>query len=336
MENKREWKYNFILYNMGTADKWEMYADLRKLPNVRMCKGGLPGNNRFLNKLHKLHWSSKINSKIKLPFKSLWFKSMTDGKFEDDRPVCFISFGGIYCNSEPKLIDYIKKLNPQNKVIAHYRDLITPQHRLDILKPKADLITSYDKEDAKKNDVIYAETHAYSRLAETTEPENFDHDLYFIGYAKDRLDYLYEIFDTLSTKGVRCNFKLAGVPKDKRRSDKGLHYLDTRLGYKEVVQDILKSRCVLEIVQANSTGVTMRTFEAITYKRKLLTNRHNADERKYFDNEQIREIHSIKDIDTEFLKSPIPYEKLSNVDAFSPTKELELFENLLNEKQIGR
>ena len=70
----RDYKYNYILYNMETANKWQMYKDLLSLDNVRMCKGALPLNEKFLHKLHKLHWSARLNKKLKLPLKQLWFK----------------------------------------------------------------------------------------------------------------------------------------------------------------------------------------------------------------------------------------------------------------------
>ncbi len=329
MESKN-FKYNYILYNMENGYKWQMYAELHNLDFVRMCKGALPMNNPFLHKLHKIHWSAKINNKIKLPFKKLWFKKMTDGKFKDNKPVCFILYGGQYAIRDSRICDYIKKLNPENKIAIHYRDLLKNEAKhLNTLKEKTDFIYTYDKGDAEKYGLCHYESHIYSQLAEITLPESFDYDLYFIGYPKDRLDLLYEIYDTVTEKGITCCFKLVGVAPEQKRVTDGIIYLDSPIPYKDAINDIQKSRCILEIVQKNSTGTTMRTLEAITYKRKLLTNRSEITEENLFVPAQILQINTPSDIDTEFLCSPIPYSELKDNKSFSPLRELEFVEEHL-------
>ena len=65
MDNNHKWKYNYILYNMENGYKWDMYRELKELPNVRMCRGALPMNEPLLHKLHKIH-KIMVKSPLKL------------------------------------------------------------------------------------------------------------------------------------------------------------------------------------------------------------------------------------------------------------------------------
>lgn len=331
MGNK-EFKYNYILYNMEAADKWTLYKELLNLDNVRMCKGAVPGNSPILHKLHKLHWSAKLNKKIRLPFKKLWFKKMTNGKFNNNKPTCFVLFGGQYGIREPKFLDYIKKINPENKIAIHYRDLICRDaEHIEMLKNKSDLIYTYNKSEVEKYKVDYFCSYIYSRIHEITQPKTFEYDLYFVGYAKGRLTFLKELCNYLMNKNVKCLFKIAGVPKEERTSQEGIVYLDSPIPYTQVVNEIQNSRCILELMQPGSDGATMRTLEAIAYKRRLLTNGNKINERLFYCEKQMQEFSTFDSIDIDFLKTELPYEKFLSVDSFSPLRELEYLEDKLSD-----
>lgn len=323
MENKHEFKYNYILYNMENGYKWEMYRDLQALSNVRMCKGALPMNEPLLHKIHKFHWSAKVNSKINLPFKKLWFKKMTNGKFADNKPVCFILYGGQYAIRDPRLCDYMRKLNPENKIALHYRDLMkSDANHIDMLKDKVDIIYTYDRGEAEKYGLEYDSSYVYSRLAETTEPKEFDYDLFFVGYAKDRLSLILKVLKKGNEEGLRCRFLIAGVEEKDRLPLEGAEYLSSTIPYLEVIAYVNHSKCILELTQGDAEGATMRTAEAILYKRKLITNCNRAAQRPYFNPHQMSTFTSENDIDFNFIKEPIPYEKLSDTESFSPVSEL--------------
>lgn len=322
MESKN-FKYNYILYNMENGYKWQMYAELHNHDFIRMCRGALPMNEPLLHKIHKLHWSAKINKKIKLPFKKLWFKKMTDGKFKDNKPVCYILYGGQYAIRDPRICDYIRKLNPENKIALHYRDLLKSEEKhIEMLKNKIDVIYTYDKGEAEKYGIKYDSSYVYSRLAEVSEPESFDYDLLFVGYAKDRLNLIHRVLERAVENGVRCKFILVGVKDEDKLNLPGVEYINSTIPYTEVVNYVNRSRCILELTQENAEGATMRTAEAIVYKRKLLTNCNRACERADFNPLQMRTFTCEDDIDYQFIKDPIPYDKLSDAENYSPFSEL--------------
>ena len=329
MENNKELKYNYILYNMETADKWQIYKELLENPNIRMCKGALPANPKLAHKLHKLHWSAKLNRKISLPFKKLWFNAMTNGRFEDKtKPVCHVFFGGQYIIRDSRIADYIRKLNIENKIAIHYRDIIkNNEEHIDLLKEKSDLIYTYNKSECEQYGVEYFSSYVYSKIVPVTQPDEFDCDLYFVGYSKGRFDLLKNLCSHLSAQGVRCKFKIAGIPQQDRVQQEGIEYLDNPIPYTRVVNEVQRSRCVLELLQENSDGATMRSIEAIAYKRKLLTNGKDIANRMYYNKDQMMEFSDIESIDTDFLKSPIDYDKMMDVESFSPMREIEYLEN---------
>lgn len=330
MENK-DFKYNYILYNMENGYKWQMYSELQNKDFVRMCKGALPMNEPILHKLHKLHWSAKINSKLNLPFKKLWFKKMTNGKFKDNKPVCFVLYGGQYAIRDPRICDYMRALNPENKIAIHYRDLMKSDAKhIDMLKEKSDIIYTYDRGEAEKYRITHYSSHIYSRIEETTQPETFEYDLYFIGYPKDRLDFIYKIHNIVIKQGLKCCFKLVGVAPEQQKPGNGLIFFNNPIPYRQVIHDLQNTKCILEIVQSNSTGTTMRTLEAITYKRKLLTNRENIRESELYNPLQMSYLSTNSEIDIEFLRSPIDYDVLCDNLSFSPLRELEFLETNLH------
>ncbi|MBE6738529.1 MAG: hypothetical protein E7566_07775 [Ruminococcaceae bacterium] len=333
MENK-DFKYNYILYNMETAYKWQMYKDLLRFDNVRMCKGALPMNESLLHKLHKFHWSARVNEKIKLPFKKTWFKRMTNGRFNNNKPTCFILFGGQYAIRDPRLLDYIKSLNPNNKIVLHYRDIIRSEGKhLEMLKEKTDLIYTYDKGEAEKYDLYYFESFVYSRMAETTEPEMFEYDLFFVGYAKDRLPLIHSVYQKAVSNGLKCKFIIVKANEIDRISGEGLEYLDNVIPYQQVIDIVQKSRCILEITQENAEGATMRTAEAILYKRKLISNCKRASSRPHYNSLQMKEFTCADDFDIDFVKESIPYSDLPYEESFSPVNELLFLENYFKQTQ---
>lgn len=334
MESK-DFKYNYILYNMENGYKWQMYSELHGKDFIRMCKGALPMNEPILHKLHKFHWSAKVNSKIKLPFKKLWFKKMTNGKFKDNKPVCFVLYGGQYAVRDPRLCDYIKKLNPENKIALHYRDLIKSEAKhLDMLKDKTDIIYTYDQGDAEKYGIMHNAYYVYSKLKDTTTPEKFDYDLFFVGYAKDRLNLIHKVLKKAISEKISCKFIIVGVDKKDRLDVPQAEYLDGTIPYTEVINYIQKSKCILEISQENAKGMTMRTPEAILYKRKLLTNRVCIKDNPLYNSSHMSIFTDENNIDFDFLKSPVPYDEIIETDYFSPLTELKNLETYFSTGEL--
>lgn len=101
---------------------------------------------------------------------------------------------------------------------------------------------------------------------------NIKWDLYFIGQDKGRLKILQSIEAAATKQGLISNF---AIIKDKHRT---YHTPESKslsskpVDYRENISNVLQSRCLLEILQANQTGPSIRCMEAIFFNKKLITN----------------------------------------------------------------
>ncbi len=302
----KENKYNYVFCNINEDYLAPVFNELSSLPFAKVFKYAFQGN-KLVQKLFFLHWSAKLNRKINLPFKSIWYKKMCQHKFPTTKPVCFVFLGGKYLSQDEGLVKYIKKLNPENKCVVLYLDLIS-KRKIDIEKIKkiADAVVSYDKGEAEQFGIHFQEMDYYTPLIPVTTPEEFENDVYFLGFAKDRLDDIHKAYNHLSSKGLRCKFIVCGAREEDRIGGEGLIY-SYPISYLENLENVNKSRCVLELIQGDSVAPTLRLREAKTYKRKLITNNTNPQYRESLTEENLVVFKNVEEIAKEFVSSPIDY-----------------------------
>ncbi len=323
----KETKYNYIFYNIFDDYFKPIFGSLSNFPFVKIF-GRAFDANPVIEKLFFLHWSAKINKIIKLPFKKIWYKKMCCHKFEDDKPTCYVFLGGKYITQEPELFKYIKKLNPQNKCVVLYLDIASKSNiKIEEVKNVSDKIISYDANDASKLGIEYLDMNYYTPLIGVTTPETFENDVYFLGFAKDRLDEIHNTYNYLVKNNVKCNFIICGTEPQDRISGEGLHYRSP-ISYIENLNNVNSSKCVLEIIQGQSVAPTLRLREACTYKRKLITNNSNPEYLKSIHSDNICVFNDPLEIDIDFIKSNIKYEKFSN-EYSSPIKLIEHLDETL-------
>lgn len=135
-------------------------------------------------------------------------------------------------------------------------------------------IYTFDPQDAKCYHFRYL--NQVYRFPETTNKvlktkENIS-DIFYIGKDKKRNDELARLYSLFSDAGAVIDFY---IYKDKRTKElqvlKGFYY-NAPLAYSKVLDRIQQSICMLEILQKGQTGVTLRTLEALSLEKKLITN----------------------------------------------------------------
>lgn len=185
---------------------------------------------------------------------------------------------------------------------------------LDSLKNTYDRIFAFDKLDAGK----YGFEH--SNLIYTVKPvpvpEEYEYDLFYVGQAKDRHDRLIEIFKAAKSAGLRCRFYITGVPEEKQYPDSNIVY-NSPLPYQEVLELMGKSKCLVDAIQGNSSGLTIKTCEAVMLDKKLITTNANVASEAFFKKHDIL-IYTGKENLREFMDAEfIPYTE-NDKEAFSP------------------
>lgn len=322
----KETKYNYVFMNIATDYIAPCFMPLRKYKFVRVYEHAFE-SGRILQRIFFYHWSKKLNDILKLPFKSLWFKRMCVQNFENTKPVCYVFYSGKYISEEKRLYPYIKTLNPENKCIIYFGDLISKRN-IDIAQMKncCDEIVTYDFGEAKTYGLRHFDTLGYGAIMDTDKKDSFVQDVYFLGYAKDRLEEIYAAYKAFSEKGFRCKFIICGVPKAKQWNAPGLIY-STPITYKENIQNVIRSKCILELIQGGSNAPTLRVMEALVYKRKLITNNAELLRQPYYDQNNMQVITKPDEKCFEFLRKPI--NEIAVDDAMlDPYHRIEFLENL--------
>lgn len=319
-------KYNYVIFGTNMDLYTISYSDLERASNARYLTEGIYTKNPLLKVLYKIHTSQRINTKINLPFKSLWNKMAYINDFEDDKPICYVFFAGIYWLSK-EYIAFLRKQQPTCRIVIFYQDLIKTHMQLfDETRKLVDMIVSFDLGDAEKYGVFYHPL-VYSHY-DKIKDRGYRSDVYFVGKAKDRFDLIISVYEKLKEFGLVCDFHITGVPKEKQKYSDEIDYCN-QMGYEENLSHILGTKCILEIMQGGGIGFTLRYAEALMYDKKMITNNPEIKNAKFFSKEKILTINNQNDIKEEFVRNiglEISYECK---DQLSPKAFIEFLDNLL-------
>ena len=300
-------RYNFVFFLEAF---WEfnkyIYTEVGKRPNVKNVIGFYP-KNKFLQIIFQLQHSRTTNKLFSLPFKSLWFDSYFTNDFEDQsKPIVFI-FDARWMEYD-YMRDYVvwlRKKYPSCKLVANYIDIVATWKECakpDAIRNMFDILVTYDKDDAKKYNMLYHPT-VYSE-ANITKPNNTPlTDVFFVGLAKNRMKSILDTYDVLEKGGLNCYFYVLNAKPEDKKERRGIHYMDGKwLPYEDCIQYVQHTKCVLEIMQKGAKGETLRTWEAVTYGKMLLTNNTSMLESKFYSPDYVSVISEDGEIDTQKIK----------------------------------
>lgn len=154
------------------------------------------------------------------------------------------------------------------KVKKHYwiwnpvtnKDRAFYSHGFEVMKSLGFELSTFDESDAKQYGMqLYKQFFRKENIVGRNIDEKYD--FYFVGFAKNRENDLLKLQQQLID--FRLLFKI-------------VHNYSEAITYDESVNNILQSRCVVEYVQHNQTGMTLRPLEAMFYRKKLITNNQNT------------------------------------------------------------
>ena len=224
----------------------------------------------------------------------------------------------------------IKGQYPKAKFILLFVDSIfQPQAKVAVElaeKNIFDIVYTYNQEDAKAFGYYYWET-PYSTVNEFEKIEP-SKGVYFCGSDKGRAEFLDKIASVLKNNNINFNFKVFG---NKEKAYKNFKVLPVELkDYKEILKDTLEYNCILDIVQESNgekCGLSLRAYEAVVYKRILITNNPSIKKFKYYDPSYMHFIDNENDIKKEWLTQKVS----SNYSGeLSPVRFINDIENNLN------
>ena len=222
-----------------------------------------------------------------------------------------IVYGPIWCGTEFRRI---KKLCQNVFFAFYYIDIVSSNHsrRANLLLKSYpdlfDLIYTSDQNDARSYNLIYYTLpYAYSRYANIVNSNIQDKkDLVFCANIKKRSEQIVAILEGCKEYNVTVSMDL--LPNNEFEKQLFSKYNDdvTMLNgfkrYEEIIKKTLTAGCILDLVQDGQTALSMRPYEAVVYKRKLLTNNPSILDFKYYNPKYIQFFTDVRDINWDWVK----------------------------------
>lgn len=160
-----------------------------------------------------------------------------------------------------------------NPLQTHDGKISKIKRNLKIFRDLFDHVSTFDPIDAKKYDIGLVAQPFLEMESSGVEKKT---DIYFIGSDKGRLNKLISIQESAVSQGLHCHFHIT-PSKRINYSENEMKYLNSSsISYSKNIDFAMQSKCLVEIVQENQSGPTMRTMEAAFLNCKLITNRKSA------------------------------------------------------------
>lgn len=230
-----------------------------------------PFKSRLAKTTFRLHNANPLNRKHELPFKFLWYNRVLKGiNFSIDDEIIFLLYESFNFSYSRHFLSYLKKKYPRSRncfVFTNPPDSYNTA-RVEYVRELYDYVVSDVKSLAEKYGYIYYPFNPmkFPEIGDNC-PKN---DVFFVGADKGRLSMLLAFFELMNSFGLKCDFNIVGVPKEKQKYADIISY-NNPLSYDEVLNRINSSRCVLEIVQKNLNYYTFRVSEAMLLHKKLIS-----------------------------------------------------------------
>lgn len=246
--------------------------------------------------------------------------------------VLFLNSSVVHLHYPAKILQLMKQKYRNTFWVLYYIDVIESPQSIYANQLRAagifDLVYTFDKQEAKKHNLRYWNT-VYSKKEEYLDvlPKT---NLYFCGAEKGRIQEIVAIAEQCLSANIKYKMDVVFDQKcetDIRKYENIIvHENGDFLTYKEVLQSTLQAQCILEIVQKGQKAPTLRPFEAVCYRRKLLTNNSEIFKFPYYDPRYIHYYEKIEEIDWNWILQENVVD-FSYQDDFSPNA---LFDDIRN------
>ena len=283
--------------------------------------------SKFILKLFRIHMSKKLNSIFDLPFKSIWDMVMFDHDgISCDKNIYFIFTEGFKFAYSRNYLLHLKRKYKRCKLIFLFRNPVVNVHLVYLtnfgnnMKDCYDAGITFNRSDAEKLGLLFTDYWPCFLSEKKVEPEK-QSDVFFVAQAKDRLSKILSVYEKLKGEGLKCDFWVSGVPENEQKYADDIHYVSKStmyfLTYDEVLQHVMNTKCVLEILPFNQNYSSLRVNESLWYRKKLLTTNLEAPAEWFYNPEIVQVFSKAEDIDTDFISRPL-----------SPEDEHRIYDNM--------
>lgn len=294
----------FIVVGQGSDYGAVRWSDLKKMENATYLEAPFVSSNKIADMLCHAHASFAVNNRIALPCKRIWKKKYSLEKVKiSPSDHYYIIFTDIaLARYDAKYVTNYKKRYPNTTLVLminnamYLRDKLLKKHLQHM-----DLIYSFSEKDADDYGFFF-QPDIYSEINPEEAPE-ITSDIFFAGNANDRAELLNALGQYMLDHGVNAHIYVQNTKDKDKKVTNGIHYNEW-LNYATIMDENMHTNCILEVVGDRYTGMTLRTVEALCFKKKLLTNNYTIEHMPFYDS---RFIHIFKkddlgSIDHEFIK----------------------------------
>ncbi|EPH99586.1 hypothetical protein D920_01302 [Enterococcus faecalis 13-SD-W-01] len=205
------------------------------------------------------------------------------------------------------VIKYVNKKYPNIRIIVWYSNPVHSETSPSFFKDLNCELWTFDKKDAEVYGMhLNNQFIDKDKLNITSYDSKYKYDICFIGLDKNRLDYLLKLEKTFIDQGLK---PMIYVVDSSKNSSSSYEYKE-KLNYQELINYEGNSKAILDIVQHQQYGLSLRPIEAMFLKVKLITNNEAIKEHDFYNDENFfllteRSVHELVD----FIHSP--YKELS-------------------------
>lgn len=297
----------YILVAPGSDYGIAMWSDIGLATNGMILANAVGDIGKIGKLLHHMHFSFAINNRVRLPFQGIWKKlySLEALSLSENKRYCVI-----YTDVSASRTDegYLAELGNRKNITPVLILVNTMLRRGNVIKRRLKYfryVFSFDKMDCEKYGFIYHSTN-YSMVPVDSKSE-VTKDAFFVGVSKGRAERLAAIYTKIVETGGKADFYISGMKRDEARVD-GIHY-NQWIDYGQVLEKIRDSNCLIEVMDGNQNGVTLRMMEAVCYNKRLLTNNKAVMGSPFYRTGFIRVFENIEDIDVSFIcdRSKVDY-----------------------------
>lgn len=292
---------------LGNSQDWceRSLSDFKKMDNVKMNNYKYFRKvNSFTKFLARIHFSYKLNRIIELPFKKIWYSKIK--KFvnaKKDEKVIFIIYDRNVLANNIKFINYLRKNFKDCRLVYMFTNIVNisgagENNFVLKLNQYYDVVYAFDPEDSKKYNFKYSPL-IYSTNEMNTDKKN---QAFYVGRSKDRYPMLIKVYERLKELNISSEFHIFEVEADKQMYKENIKY-NEYISYDECLKKIQQSNCLIDIIQGNSTGLTIKVCEAIYYNKLLITTNKHIKETPFYDEKFILIIDNEKDIKEVFFRN---------------------------------
>ena len=126
-----------------------------------------------------------------------------------------------------------------------------------LLKKDIDRFYTFDLDDVNKYGIRY-NSQFYTKKIKIKEKKE-KYDVCFLGRDKGRKEEIDKIKSEFEKRSIKSNIRVINNEKQ-------------FMPYRKYLKMIENSKCILDIVSNNQTGVSLRAMESLFFKKKLITN----------------------------------------------------------------